>query len=105
MLALLAGMLLLSQSDGYALWAWLFVVPVVIAGLALAHGMAARLALPWQGLLVFYLFLIGVSAALPLLMMMLSEMGAFCSAFLCSARIVEKALRVACSSMSMLTEA
>lgn len=70
MLTLLAGLLLLSQSDGYALWSWLFVVPVVIAGLALVHGMAARLALSWQGLLVFYLFLVGVSAALPLLMMM-----------------------------------
>ena len=55
-LVVLAGLCLLSAE--FQIWAWIFLVPLLIAGIALVHGMAARKNINGVALGVFYLLLI-----------------------------------------------
>ena len=58
-IGLVAMMLLLSKIGGdYRFWAVMCVMPIVIAGLALVHGVVGRLGLGRAWLIVFYVALL-----------------------------------------------
>ncbi len=52
---LVAVALLLSAGEDFRLWAWMFVLPLTVAGFALVHGAAAQSRLAGQWLWMFYL--------------------------------------------------
>ena len=49
------GLALLANSANYAVWAWLFVVPIVVAGFALIHGLIAQKTKGGHWIILFYL--------------------------------------------------
>ncbi len=55
-LVVLAGLCLLSAE--YQIWAWIFLVPLLISGIALVHGLAGRKKVSGVALAVFYIALI-----------------------------------------------
>lgn len=55
-LLVLAGLCLLSAQ--YQIWAWIFLTPLLIAGIALVHGLAARRKVSSIALTLFYIALI-----------------------------------------------
>ena len=68
--ALVAGLVLLSSSEQYQFWSWLFAVPLVLAGIALVHGLVAQMGLAGQWLVLFYVALVLFAPLTPFVMMM-----------------------------------
>ena len=68
--ALVLGLVLLSSSTEYQMWSWLFALPLVVAGIALVHGLFGIHAIPRQWLVVFYLALVIANPMLPFLLML-----------------------------------
>jgi hypothetical protein len=69
-IVIVGGLVWLNQADGYAIWSWMYAVPLCVAGLALAHGLAGIYQLSRQWLILFYLLLaVFALPLLPLLMM------------------------------------
>ncbi|NNL57625.1 MAG: hypothetical protein HKO71_07720, partial [Pseudomonadales bacterium] len=54
-LLLVAGFVALVAVPDYSFWAWLFIAPLLVAGLALVHGMADIMGWPARWLVIFYL--------------------------------------------------
>lgn len=54
-LLLVAGFVVLVAVPDYSFWAWLFIAPLLLAGLALVHGIAHIMGWPVRWLVVFYL--------------------------------------------------
>ncbi len=67
---LVAGLVLLSYSEAFRVWSWLFAVPLCVAGIALAHGLAGIHTIARQWLVVFYIALVFFAPIVPLLMML-----------------------------------
>lgn len=49
------GLVLVANVPEYAVWAWLFVVPLVVAGVALVHGLIAQHTKGGHWIILFYL--------------------------------------------------
>lgn len=69
-LVLLLAVIACSNSEGYQHWTWLFLLPLISAGIAIVHGMVAVKQLGTQWLVGFYILFISFAPTIPLLMLL-----------------------------------
>lgn len=69
-LVLLLALIACSNIEGYQHWAWLFLMPFIVAGIALVHGIIAIKQFGTQWLIGFYVLLISFAPTIPLLMLL-----------------------------------
>ncbi|MDB4576423.1 hypothetical protein N9091_01785 [bacterium] len=56
-LVLVGGFIVVASQDSYSTWSWMFIVPLLVAGMALVHGLVAKSKLPVRWLVLFYMAL------------------------------------------------
>lgn len=56
-LVLVGGFIVVASQDSYSAWSWMFIVPLLVAGMALVHGLVAQSRLPARWLVLFYMAL------------------------------------------------
>jgi hypothetical protein len=56
-LVLVGGFIVVASQDSYSTWSWTFIVPLLVAGMALVHGLVAKSKLPVRWLVLFYMAL------------------------------------------------
>jgi hypothetical protein len=56
-LVLVGGFIIVASQDSYSTWSWTFIVPLLVAGMALVHGLVAKSKLPVRWLVLFYMAL------------------------------------------------
>ena len=56
-LVLVGGFIVVASQDSYSAWSWMFIVPLLVAGMALVHGLVAKSKLPVRWLVLFYMAL------------------------------------------------
>ena len=56
-LVLVGGFIVVASQDSYSTWSWTFIVPLLVAGMALIHGLVAKSKLPVRWLVLFYMAL------------------------------------------------
>ena len=69
-LVLLLAVIVCSNIEGYQHWTWLFLLPLISAGIAIVHGMVAVKQLGSQWLVGFYILFISFAPTIPLLMLL-----------------------------------
>lgn len=66
-LILVAGVVLTATRPDLGLWAWVFIMPMMLAGVAMVHGIVALKHLPAHWLVLFYVSLLVARPIMPLL--------------------------------------
>jgi len=56
-LVLVGGFIVVASQDSYSTWSWMFIVPLLVASMALVHGLVAKSKLPVRWLVLFYMAL------------------------------------------------